>query len=323
MSNDDDVLTRFLGIHDVLVLDGGLATELEKRGWSLADPLWSANLLLENPAAIEAVHLDYLMAGADCVITASYQATFEGFAVRGLAEESASEVMRRSVALALNARERFWKQTGLQSDRAYPLIAASIGPYGAFLADGSEFHGRYGISRDELFAFHRRRMAVLVDAGADLLACETLPSLAEAEVVVDAMREFPRAAGWLGFTCASDRLVAHGEPIGKCAERFASEPRVLALGVNCTAPQHVAGLVQDIRANTRKPIVVYPNSGEEWDGTTRGWKGRSDIASFVERAMEWRAQGVAIMGGCCRTGPEHIAALAARLKRNQDPARAD
>ncbi|MFO0944712.1 MAG: homocysteine S-methyltransferase [Planctomycetota bacterium] len=314
MSARDDALTRFLADHGTLILDGGLATELEKRGWSLADPLWSAKLLIENPQAIESVHHDYLVAGADCVIAASYQATIEGFMQRGLARDQAEQTLSRSVELARRACERYWKEIGSNTGRPHPLVAASIGPYGAARADGSEFHGHYGVSREVLIDFHRRRLAILADAGADLFACETIPSLCEAEAIATALREFPDVAGWISFTCADDKLVAHGEPLRECAHRLAEESQILAMGVNCTAPKHVASLAREIRAVTSKPIVVYPNSGEEWDSATRGWKGASDIASFVDLAVGWHSLGVAVLGGCCRTGPEHIRELAHRIK---------
>jgi len=170
-------IASILDLQPVLVIDGALATELERRGCDLKDSLWSAKILLEQPEKIKQVHYDYFKAGADCAITASYQATIPGFAKRGLTEAEAIDLMKKSVALAKEARDEFWTDEANRTDRAKPFVAASVGPYGAYLANGEEYVGNYGLTEQELMDFHRPRMKALVEAGTDILACETLPCL--------------------------------------------------------------------------------------------------------------------------------------------------
>lgn len=300
--------------HPVLILDGAMATELERRGCDLRDPLWSAKVLLENPELIRAVHADYFAAGADVAITASYQASFEGLARRGLDRAQAAELMARSVLLAAEARDAFWADPARRAGRPRPLVAASVGPYGAILHDGSEYRGDYGLSEDELVAFHRPRLAALAAAGADLLACETIPSLEEARALARLLPEFPGVWAWVSFSCRDGAHTCHGEPIADCAALLDAHPQVVAVGVNCTAPQHIGALVAAIRGATAKPIVVYPNSGEAWRAETGTWEGEASCADFAQQALGWRAAGASLIGGCCRTTPAHIAELAAALR---------
>ena len=193
-----DPLAPLLESQGVIVLDGGLATELEARGEDLDDELWSAKVLMDKPGVIRQVHLDYLRAGADCVVSASYQATFEGFARQGLTGLETDSLLRRSVSLALEARRRYWAENQDPS-RLRPLVAASVGPYGAFLADGSEYTGGYALNRRELREFHRRRLEVLAESGADLLACETIPSIEEARALCDLLEEGSGVPAWMTF----------------------------------------------------------------------------------------------------------------------------
>jgi homocysteine S-methyltransferase len=258
----------------VVVLDGALATELERRGCDLNDPLWSARVLLESPHLIREVHADYFAAGADCATTASYQATFEGFAQRGLDSHRAAELMRLSVQLACDARDTFWAELTNRVGRARPFVAASVGPYGAFLADGSEYRGNYGLTETELMDFHRPRMAVLASSGADLLACETIPCLLEARALLRLLEEeFPDTSAWFSFSARDSTHTNHGEPITECAALLGTHPQVAAIGVNCTAPEFVSELVQHAHAATSKPILAYPNSGETYDATHKLWNG--------------------------------------------------
>ena len=305
-----DPIAAILQSHPLVVLDGALATELEARGCDLRDPLWSARVLLEAPELIRQVHADYFAAGADVAITASYQATFAGFARRGLDAQRAAELMRLAVRLAAEARDAFWADEANRAGRPRPLVAASVGPYGAFLADGSEYTGDYGLSEDELVAFHRPRMAVLAGAGADLLACETIPCLAEARALARLLAEFLRQRAWLSFSARDDAHTCHGEPIGECAAWLDGCEQVLAIGVNCTAPRHIAGLVRAIRAATRKPILVYPNSGEAYLAGENAWDGPSETDDLAAQAREWHAYGAQLIGGCCRTTPAQIGSLA-------------
>jgi homocysteine S-methyltransferase len=301
----------FLRGDAVIVLDGGLATELERRGNDLSDRLWSARLLVEAPDEIVAVHLAYFRAGARVATTASYQATFEGFAERGIGRAEAAGLLRRSIELAAEARERYRAETAVVgADREPLLVAASIGPYGAMLADGSEYRGDHGLPVARLRDFHRPRMAVLAGGGADLLACETIPSLDEGRALVELLEEIPGPPAWLSFTCADGAHTRRGEPVEAAFALAGASPRVVAVGVNCTAPEFVEELVSRARAVTAKPIVVYPNSGEGWDPVARAWVGRPGPTVDARTARAWVAAGARLVGGCCRVGPDRIAELA-------------
>lgn len=280
-------LHALLDRQGVVVLDGGLATELEAMGNDLSDELWSARLLRDDPDAIRAVHRAYVGAGADCVITASYQATLERLP---------AELFRLSVALA--------------RDAGPSLVAASVGPYGASRADGSEYTGAYDLDERGLRGQHAPRVRVLAEAGADVLACETIPSYPEARALASLLEGTP---GWFSFTCRDGERISDGTPIETCARHLDAVDDVVAIGVNCTPPRFVESLVHRIRAVTAKPIVVYPNSGEHWDAVGRCWTGTRDPGEFAELALRWRDAGATILGGCCRTGPAHIRALRARL----------
>ncbi len=301
-----DPIANFLEQRPLMVLDGALATELERRGADLDDPLWSAKCLIERPELIRAVHLDYFHAGADVATTATYQATFEGFARRGIERPRAAQLMRDAVALATGARAEFWAVEANRAGRSRPLVAASIGPYGAMLADGSEYRGHYALDAIALAEFHRPRLRVLADAGADLLACETIPCLAEARVLASLLREFPDARAWVSFSCRDGEYTCEGDPIGKCVAELQSQPQIAALGVNCTAPQHITPLLRRMRAETDKPLVVYPNSGECYEPASKQWSGDCGSVSFGDLAHRWRDEGARLIGGCCRTGPEII-----------------
>jgi len=297
-----------LDLTNIHVLDGGMATELEKLGFDLSGPLWSARVLREQPEMIAAVHDGYLAVGADCILTASYQVSAEAYAEIGLSAEDAATSLRESVRLAEKARERKYQQSPRKI-----LIAASLGPYGAALHNGAEYHGNYDLSFGQLVAFHACRLAVLAETNADLIAFETVPSLEEARAIVAALGHHREIAAWVSFTCRDEHRVAHGETISECASVLDSVPQVVAIGINCTAPAFVTALIRELKAATTKPIVVYPNSGEVWDARTRSWSGKADPASFGALAEEWRQAGAQIIGGCCRTGPEHVASIAALI----------
>jgi homocysteine S-methyltransferase len=303
-------IDAILRTYPVAILDGALATELERRGADLRDPLWSAKILLEAPELIRAVHLDYFLAGADCAITASYQATVAGYARRGLDEAEALGLIQRSVRLAAEARDAFWADSTRRAGRPRPFVAASVGPYGAFLADGSEYRGDYGLSEAELIAFHRPRMAALIAAGADMLACETIPCLAEARALVRLLAEFPGVSAWVSFSARDQQHICHGERLADCAAFLDANPQVAAIGVNCTAPRFIPMLIRAARGATSKPILVYPNSGEIYDAATYSWHGETSSDAFGEQSRQWYAAGAQIIGGCCRTTPAHIRALA-------------
>jgi homocysteine S-methyltransferase len=298
-----------------MILDGALATELERRGADLHDPLWSAKLLLEQPSLIRAVHRDYFAAGADVATTATYQATFEAFGRRGIDARSAAQLMRDSVALAIAARDEFWSDASNRIDRLPPLIAASVGPFGAMLADGCEYRGDYGLSDSELVDFHRPRLQVLVNSGADLLACETIPSLREAIALARLLQEFPNASAWISFSCRDAEHTCEGQRIGECVARLNEFAQVVSVGVNCTRPEYIGALLKQMRDHTDKPLLVYPNSGEHYDAGAKRWRGRTDATPFAEQARHWHAAGARLIGGCCRTTPDDIRSLRTGLSR--------
>jgi len=306
----EDPLAKHLAAQGVIVLDGALATELERRGLALRDPLWSAKVLIEHPRAISDVHRSYFEAGADVATTASYQATIQGFAQRGLSRQRATELLQLSVRLACEARDDFWADVERRAGRVRPLVAASIGSYGAFLADGSEFRGDYSIGEPELVEFHRERMAVLAASEADVLALETVPCLAEARALSRLLREFPGARAWLAFSCRDERHTCHGELLVDCAAELESSAQIAAIGVNCTAPRFVLPLVRELARATRKPIAVYPNSGERFDAATRAWCDAPQRVDFALHARRWYDAGARLIGGCCRTTPDDIRAIA-------------
>jgi homocysteine S-methyltransferase len=278
---------------EVVISDGGLATELEARGHDLSDDLWSARLLLDAPEAIKAAHLAYFRAGAAIATTASYQASAEGFAGRGVNAGGMARLLRRSVALAREARDE------LAGDGVARWVAASVGPYGAMLGGGAEYCGRYGRSVRELRDWHRPRAEILAGAGADLLAIETVPDIDEAEAVVSTVAGLDVPC-WLSYTIAGDRTRA-GQPLSDAFAVAAGVPQVIAVGVNCCAPSDIGGAVLLAREVTGKPVIAYPNSGESWDGARREWEGESRLAlGLTQFAPEWVSAGARIVGGCCR-----------------------
>ncbi|MFI8214439.1 homocysteine S-methyltransferase [Streptomyces sp. NPDC085932] len=289
-----------------VVLDGGMSNQLETAGHDLSDELWSARLLAERPEAITEAHLAYFRAGADVAITASYQATFEGFAQRGVGRDRAARLMALSVESAREAARR----AGVPR----PLwVAASAGPYGAMLADGSEYRGRYGLTVDELERFHRPRLEVLAAARPDVLALETVPDADEAAALLRAVRGLGVPA-WLTYSVAGDRTRA-GQPLEEAFALAADADEVIAVGVNCCAPEDVESAAATAARVTGKPVVVYPNSGETWDATTRSWSGRGTFTPA--QVQRWRAAGARLIGGCCRVGPQTISKIAETLTTPQ------
>jgi homocysteine S-methyltransferase len=302
-------LDDFLGRQSVMVLDGALATELERRGADLVDPLWSAKVLVERPDLIRRVHWDYFNAGADVATTATYQATFEAFARRGWSRDAAANLMRSAVTLAIEARDEFWALPGNRTRRLKPLVAASIGPYGAFLADGSEYRGRYGLGESGLKEFHRPRLQVLAQAGADLLAFETIPCLSEALALAQLLTEFPSMSAWMSFSCQDGSRNCEGQSVAECAAALQPFAQIAAVGVNCTRPDYIAACLRLMGAHTDKPLLAYPNSGEQYDAVAKTWHGHTQ--GFAVQSRSWYEAGARLIGGCCRTTPGDIAMLRA------------
>lgn len=287
-----------------MILDGGLGTELNRRGQDLRDPLWSAKVLLESPELIREVHSAYFAAGADVAISASYQASFEGLAARGLGRERAAGVLRRSVDLAREAA------AGAGGRR---VVAASVGPYGAFLGNGAEYTGDYDRGEEELIEFHAPRLESLAEADPDVFAVETIPSIVEARALIRTLERVPEIPAWISFSCRDGAHLCDGTPFREAAEIARSAPTVVAVGINCTSPLHATPLVE-IAAASGGPVVCYPNRGAFWDPVRKAWVDppRQDARPAL-RPVEWREAGARLIGGCCGTTPEDVAAMASAL----------
>jgi homocysteine S-methyltransferase len=302
------VFIRLLEREQPLLLDGGLATQLESQGCDISNDLWSASLLQSDPDAIFAAHHAYLSAGAECLATASYQASRAGFGRRGMSDDEADALMLLSVALAKRARKE--AASGV-------AVAASLGPYGATLHDGSEYVGNYGISSAALRKFHEERLQLFDDAGADVLALETIPSYQEAEVLCDLLRDCKTPA-WVSFSCRDGTHISDGTLLSDAAALFVEHPSVIAVGINCTPPQYAPSLIREVRKSlSDKHILAYPNSGEVYDAKTNSWSGTVTPGDCASAASEWIAAGAKIVGGCCRMGPSHIQAMAEMINASR------
>lgn len=305
-----------LATQRLVVLDGGLATELERRGFHLRDHLWSASVLAARPDVVRDVHLAYLRAGVDVITTAAYQASVPGFVAAGHPRAAAEALYRSSVRVAFEAQQAWCRERGMRPDgRAAPLVAMSIGSYGAYLADGSEYRGMYGAPAAEVRAFHEERLALAVDelrqwTARPLIAFETVPSLAEAELLCELLAAYPDAQGWISFSCGSDRTTAEGQLLTECARSLGACEQLAAVGVNCTSPDDVAALVPAL-ATGHKPVIAYPNGGGHYDAVQKTWVGDAAEAASEVVIASWIRSGARGLGGCCRTTPEWVARLVA------------
>jgi homocysteine S-methyltransferase len=302
-----NVVEDFLAGQPFMVLDGAFGSELASRGFDTNDALWSAKALLDAPQLVQEVHRDYYAAGADVCTSASYQASVDGFLRRGLSRDEARALIARSVELLKQTRDEF---TGERAAKNLPpaLAAASIGPYGAYLADGSEYTGAYSLGVNGLREFHRERIGILAAAEPDIFAVETIPLLEEAVAVMLELAPFDRIPAWVSFSCRDARTTCGGDDIAECAQALSRNPQVAAIGVNCTDPRYIEELIGVIRSACDKPVVVYPNRGEQYDPFTKTWSGGAE--SFVQYVERWHEAGARLIGGCCRTGPEDIAQVA-------------
>ncbi len=289
-----------------IVIDGSMSTALEHMGVNLNHKLWTAIALIQCPDKVKQVHKNYFKAGADCGITCSYQATIPGLMNAGFSQDEAESIISESVRLFMEAREEWWQEEGKAAGRAWPLCLAGIGPYGAYLADGSEYRGNYGVSDETLREFHQRRMELLWQGGADILLIETQPSLHEALIEAD-IAEKLGADYWISFSCRDEKHINEGDLIADCAKVLSQgHPHLKMIGVNCTKPVYVEGLVRELRRSTSLPIGVYPNSGEEYDPTTKTWHGTPGSRSFHDWALSYYRAGADAVGGCCTTTETHV-----------------
>jgi len=305
---EDNPLAAFLK-RGTIVLDAGLATALESKGCDLDDDLWSARALLDSPELVRQVHTEFLAAGADCIASVTYQATLRGLRKSGLSEDTGIALLRSAVGLACEARDAFWNDHANRKGRLRPLAAASIGPYGAFLADGSEYTGDYELDVGELYEFHVQRWSFFAAGEADLLACETIPSLTEAEALLRLLDETPERWAWLSFSCRDEAHLSDGNAFADAVQLCAQHSNVAAVGINCTAPALISPLIRIARSHTDQPILVYPNSGERYDAGSRSWTSIAPELDWTAAATEWIELGASGVGGCCRTGTDEITRL--------------
>jgi homocysteine S-methyltransferase len=281
----------------VTIIDGGLSTELERLGAKFDGVLWTGRALLDDPSLVQQAHANFADSGAEILITASYQISQSGFAELGLSAEQANAALTESVAVAKRAAAA----TGAK-------VAASVGPYGATLHDGSEYRGDYGVDQEFLEAFHRPRIATLVAANPDYLAVETIPSVLEAKALAKVLSEF-EIPKWVSFTAKSQSELWTGEPIAEALTAVAGIPGLVALGFNCVDPALVTDLIALVRSHTELPVIVYPNRGGQWDSAAGVWIGQTP-RTLAQWLPDWTAAGVAIVGGCCGTSATDIAELA-------------
>ncbi|OCL19273.1 homocysteine S-methyltransferase [Gilliamella sp. wkB72] len=295
-----------------IIIDGALASELQRRGCDLNDSLWSAKVLIEQPDLIRQVHYDYFKAGADCATTASYQASPLGFAKKGISLDESIKLIKKSVELAQQAKEQYLTQIGKNK----PLfIAGSVGPYGAYLADGSEYTGNYQLSEEEFIEFHQIRIQALIDAKADILACETLPNFAEIKALVKVLKQYPTMTAWFSFTLKDANHLSDGSPLKEVIDYLNNVDQVVSVGINCIALEEVTAALTVLQTLTRKPLIVYPNSGEQYDPTTKQWhKNHQHNCTFKNQLPTWLKLGAKLIGGCCQTTPKDIAEIADYLK---------
>ncbi len=308
-------LKNILDQDKILVIDGSMGTALENLGADLNNSLWTARVLADRPELVKQVHLEYFRAGADAGITCSYQASIPGLMANGFTEQEAEDLITRSVTIFQEARQEWWDQEGKAAGRAWPLCLAGVGPYGAYLADGSEYRGHYGVSRANLEEFHRRRAELLWQAGADVLLFETQPSLEEALVEASIAKELG-AAFWVSFSCRDGLHICEGTPLREAAAEVIRQfPEVEALGVNCTKPEYLVNLIGELKAASDRPVFVYPNSGEEYDPVTKTWHGVGTDRKFGDYALDYMEAGAVAVGGCCTTVADHIRQVATARDR--------
>lgn len=297
-----------------LVIDGAMATELEKLGVKTDTELWSAMALIHDPQAVVAVHKRYFEVGANVAITDSYQANVPAFEAAGLTPAEGRRLITESVELAQQARDTY--QAATQAKR--PLwIAGSVGPYGAYLADGSEYTGNYQLSRQQYQNFHRERMQLLAAAGVDLFAFETQPNFEETKALIALLEnEFSTLPAWVSFSVDQQGRLCDGTSLSEAVAYFEVHPQVVAIGVNCTAMTNIEKRIKTVAAVTTKPIVVYPNNGDTYDPASKTWQVNPAAPTFSELVPKWLAAGASLIGGCCRTTPEDIQQVAKVMSKH-------
>lgn len=306
----DNPFAPWLRAGRTVILDGGLGTELERRGHRDLGRLWSSSLVRSHPAALSEVHRDFLDAGADVIATATFQASVPTLLECGLDRRSAEELLRTAVRLAVEERNAAASRAGRA---ARPLVAASIGPFGAHLADGSEYTGCYSASDDDLRRFQRDRWHILAETEADIIACETFPSLADVRSAIRLMQETPHRWAWISLVCRDAGHLADGTDLKLAVDLLNDVPNLAAIGANCIAPSLAPAVISSLRDLTSLPVMMYPNASNSWDMETRTSRDHLDAEAFARAAEGWKGRGAQIIGGCCRTTAEHVRQLARSL----------
>ncbi|MCX8578858.1 homocysteine S-methyltransferase [Gilliamella sp. B2717] len=309
---NNNPIKNLLNQKNFIIVDGALASELQRRGSDLNDSLWSAKVLFEQPELIRQVHYDYFKAGADCAITASYQATPLGFAKKGINLNDSIALIQKSVELAQQAKQQYLSEL----DQPKPLlIAGSVGPYGAYLADGSEYTGAYQLTEEAFMDFHYVRIKALIDANVDLLACETLPSFTEIKALTKVIKQFPKISCWFSFTLKDDQHLSDGTPLSLVVEYLNNIEQIASVGINCIALEKVTRSLNVLNKLTSKPLIVYPNSGEVYDPLIKQWHPNPQHnCTFANQLTNWIESGAKLIGGCCQTTPNDIANIAKFLQ---------
>ncbi|RRK09793.1 homocysteine S-methyltransferase [Lactiplantibacillus garii] len=296
-----------------IVLDGAMATELEKRGVKTDNALWSATAMLDHPQAIAAVHQSYFDAGAQITITNTYQANVPAFVHAGIPAPRARQLIQDAVKIAQEARTDY----AASHPDFQALIAGSIGSYGAYLADGSEYTGKYHLDEVAYQEFHRERLGLIMAVGVDLLAVETMPRLDEVQALVHLInQQWPQQRYWVSFSIRDPQTLSDGTPLAKAARWVAQQSNVVAVGVNCTTLENVEPALRTLRAAVDLPLIVYPNSGDEYDPQTKTWQPTERSHQFDTYVPRWLAAGANIIGGCCRTTPKDIQTIARLVRQN-------
>ncbi|KAF2673874.1 Homocysteine S-methyltransferase [Microthyrium microscopicum] len=285
-------IEQYIKDHSSVTIDGALATELERRGCDLNCKLWSAKVLIENPEIISQVHLMYYQSASTL-----------GLQDEGFTLGEAQSLIRKSVELANEAK----KAMIVQDPTRYCFIAGSIGPHGAYLANGAEYTGEYSLSLDEMTNFHRPRMETLLESGVDLLACETIPSYQETEALLSLLEEYSDARAWFSFTLKDESHISDGTSLATVASLLETRPQVIAAGINCVRPDLVDGALETLSKKFTRTLIAYPNSGEDYDPSSKEWKGEAtENLQLAQWVQNWHARGAKLIGGCCRTTPDDI-----------------
>lgn len=304
--------TEFLTNHTV-VLDGAMSTPLEKLGADTNNDLWTAKALIDNEELVYEVHKMYFEAGADLIITDTYQANVQAFEKVGYSEKEARNLIKKAVKIAQKARDDYENRTGKHN-----YIAGTIGPYGAYLANGSEYRGDYELSVKEYQQFHLPRIEELVNAGVDILAIETQPKLDEVLAILELLKEkYPQQKVYVSYTLSDDDTISDGTPLPRAIHALEDYSQVIAVGINCVKLELVEPALKNMKEITDKHLIVYPNSSAVYDPKSKTWSQPKTSATFEELIPNWYEAGARIIGGCCTTGPKEIKAVADFIKRNK------